>query len=434
MRILVLGAGGFLGRVVAVRLAEARHAVIPAVRNPASVARAAFIEAPVLFDLAKDGIADWLPRLAGIDAVVNAVGIFREGPGTSFRRVHQDGPIALFDACRQAGIRRIVQISALGADAEANTAYHRTKKAADDHLRGFRPEAGDPTWAILRPSVVIGRGGASTELFAMLGRMPLRFVPAGETWRVQPVDVNDLADAALAVLEADTPDPVCLDLVGPVPMTFDALLDHLGHWAGGGGVLKLPVGHRVWSLAAALADHLPGQPFGRDALAMLRRGNTGDPAPLARWLGRPPRSLDESLARLFLSPIERLGLRMAPYRIPLRLSLAAVWIITGIVSLGVHPPSDSLAMLAEVGLTGPVALGALIAASLWDLGLGVALLIGWRVPLIGWLQIATMVVFTLVIAIGLPEWLTHPFGPVLKNLPILVSTLLMIRVEEHRHG
>ena len=75
----------------------------------------------------------------------------------------------------------------------------------------------------------------------MLGRMPLRFVPAGETWRVQPVDVNDLADAALAVLEADTPDPVCLDLVGPVPMTFDALLDHLGHWAGGGGVLKLPV-------------------------------------------------------------------------------------------------------------------------------------------------------------------------------------------------
>jgi uncharacterized membrane protein YphA (DoxX/SURF4 family) len=127
-------------------------------------------------------------------------------------------------------------------------------------------------------------------------------------------------------------------------------------------------------------------------------------------------------------------LRMAPYRIPLRLSLAAVWIITGIVSLGVHPPSDSLAMLAEVGLTGPVALGALIAASLWDLGLGVALLIGWRVPLIGWLQIATMVVFTLVIAIGLPQWLTHPFGPVLKNLPILVSTLLMIRVEEHRHG
>ena len=92
-----------------------------------------------------------------------------------------------------------------------------------------------------------------------------------------------------------------------------------------------------------------------------------------------------------------------------------MWIITGIVSLGVHPPSDSLAMLAEVGLTGPVALGALIAASLWDLGLGVALLIGWRVPLIGWLQIATMVVFTLVIAIGLPEWLTHPFGPVLRS-------------------
>ena len=72
--------------------------------------------------------------MAGVDAVVNTVGIFREAGAQSFEAIHTRAPVALFEACVEAGVRRVVQVSALGAAADAPTEFLRSKHRADEAL------------------------------------------------------------------------------------------------------------------------------------------------------------------------------------------------------------------------------------------------------------------------------------------------------------
>lgn len=126
MRVLLTGASGFIGRAVAQALRERGHAVVPALRRPPPQGES------VQVDFAEVPRSDWWrPHLAGIDAVVNTVGILRERPGQRFVALHAEAPAQLFRACADAGVQAVVQVSALGADDAARSAYHRSKKAAD---------------------------------------------------------------------------------------------------------------------------------------------------------------------------------------------------------------------------------------------------------------------------------------------------------------
>ena len=110
-----------------------------------------------------------------------------------------------------------------------------------------------------------------------------------------------------------------------------------------------------------------------------------------------------------------------------RLSLAVIWLATGALSLGIYPQADSVLLLERVGLHGHTALIALYLATSMDVVLGLLTLFAPRKAL--WqFQVALIVVYTLVISIGLPEFWLHPFGPILKNLPILVLLGLL-----HKH-
>lgn len=111
-----------------------------------------------------------------------------------------------------------------------------------------------------------------------------------------------------------------------------------------------------------------------------------------------------------------------------RLSLAVVWLVTGALSLGVYPKADSVVLLERVGLYGDTALIALYLAATMDIVLGLLTLLVPRKGL--WLFQATLiVVYTLTISIWLPEFWLHPFGPVLKNVPILVLLGLLHKYE-----
>ena len=112
----------------------------------------------------------------------------------------------------------------------------------------------------------------------------------------------------------------------------------------------------------------------------------------------------------------------------MRYTLAAVWLVTGALSLGIYPRADSLALLAQVGLHGTPALVAMYGAALLDIVLGVLTLaypVRWLWPA----QAALIIGYSLVIAVFLPWYWLHPFGPVLKNLPILLLLWLL-----HKHG
>jgi len=111
-----------------------------------------------------------------------------------------------------------------------------------------------------------------------------------------------------------------------------------------------------------------------------------------------------------------------------RLSLAVIWLVTGALSLGIYPPADSVLLLERVGLHGDTARIALYLAATMDIVLGLLTLLVPRKGL--WIFQATLIVaYTLVISICLPEFWLHPFGPVLKNLPILVLLGLLHKYE-----
>jgi hypothetical protein len=114
------------------------------------------------------------------------------------------------------------------------------------------------------------------------------------------------------------------------------------------------------------------------------------------------------------------------------MSIALVWILSGVVSLGLYPVSDSLGFLERVGLTGAAALTALYGGALLDIALGAAVYLvkcrRWRRWM--WrLQIAVMLGYTALITLFLPELWLHPFGPLLKNVPMLAATLLLHEME-----
>ena len=430
MNILVVGAAGFIGRHLVQRLVESDHDVTPCGTDPASLRRLFPGARCIAGEYGRDSAEVWVSRLAGVDVVINAAGLIRETARRTYRAVHTEGPIALFEACLAAGVGRVLQVSALGADAAAATSYHLSKGAADNHLAALDPAGERLDWCVLRPSLVLGPGGRSTELFAALAAAPSPIRLGPGTWRVQPIHIDDLTAIVERLLERPPPWPRQLDLVGPEPVDTDRLVVAFRHWLGEPPrpFWRMPV--PLLRAVARLGDRLGAGPVTGESLTMLMHGNTAPVAPLIETTGYRPKSLEATLAAIPYAAAERWRARLSPLRAPLRISLALLWIASGLVSLGLFPVASSLVLLAEVGLEGAPALIALYGAALWDLALGAALLVGFRPVLVGALQFATMVAFTLIITSFLPEAWLHPFGPVTKNVPLALATLVMMALED----
>lgn len=276
MRLLLSGASGFMGRNIAAALHAAGHQV-NAVSRQNGVDFTQMLTA-----------RDWLPHLDNIDAVINAVGIIGERGSQRFAPLHTQAPIALFQACQQAGLKRVLQISALGADENAFSAYHLSKRKADDFLRSC-----DLDWFVLRPSLTYGRGGKSTQLFLRLAALP-RIPVIGDGQQVlQPVHINDVVATVLQALSTSESKQT-LDIVGTETFTFAQWLQLMRHAQGlpPAKLLRCP-----FSLAIGLtyfARYL--NPMCQaENLRMLQRGYRGDSQQLIRFLGRPPQSCNGQL-------------------------------------------------------------------------------------------------------------------------------------------
>lgn len=292
MNILLCGAQGFIGRHVLAHLLGQGHslrATCRAARSRPQQAGVEWIQADFSQELTAQ---DWLPRLQGVDAVINAAGILRDRPGQPMDAIHHRGPAALFEACAEAGVRRVLQISALGI-AESDTLYARSKRAAETRLLALQ-KAGHLDATVLQPSIVFGPGGASSELFLRLARLPLLILP-GEALntRVQPVAVQDLAEACLRLLSQTGPSQ--LAVVGPQAMRLCDFIASLRQQQGRPPARLVRLPDALSQLSARIGDHLPFQPWGRETLALLQQDNTADPEPLRRLLERTARAPAEFL-------------------------------------------------------------------------------------------------------------------------------------------
>jgi hypothetical protein len=164
-----------------------------------------------------------------------------------------------------------------------------------------------------------------------------------------------------------------------------------------------------------------------DTLAMLERNNQADPAPFAALLGRMPATPYEFITAPQAMALRRVAALNSGQRL-LRSAIALMWITTGVLSLGIYPIQESLQLLARTGLTGTPAYFALFGAACLDILVGFAAL-GVRRRWIWSAQILLIISYTVIISIKLPEFWLHPYGPVLKNIPLLAAIVLMRNLE-----
>lgn len=264
--VTVIGGGGFLGRYVAQALLKREVRLRVAQRDP----RAAWFLKPlgtfgnvqfVGADVTKpETIAH---AIAGSDAVVNLVGIL----SGNFSKVHVEGARVVAEAARAAGVQTLVHVSAIGADANSDSAYGRSKGEGEAAVRAAFPEA-----TILRPSVVFGREDAFLNRFASM-IASTRFVPVlrAQT-RFQPVFVSDVADAvAVAITDPELAAGKTIELGGPDVMTMGALMRWIALAIGRKPTfLELP--DAIGSLIA-MGGALPGAPITQDQWKMLQHDN-----------------------------------------------------------------------------------------------------------------------------------------------------------------
>jgi uncharacterized protein YbjT (DUF2867 family) len=378
----------------------------------------------VFADFARDfRISDWIPRLCGIDLVINAVGIVRERRFQTFDAIHVRAPCALFDACVVTGVRRVIQISALGADAGACSQYHLSKRRADEHLAEL-PIA----WTIVQPSLVYGPGGASAKLFTQLASLPYIPLVGAGSQALQPVHIEDVICGICNLIDGELGQRSIIPFVGPVAVTLREYLAALRMSMGLKPARYIRVPVTVMRPIAHTAELLPVGILNREILEMLLRGNTGDARPLQGILRRETRAPDRFITASE-ADAERVSAQTRWLLPLLRYSIALVWIVTAAVSMGLFPVQSSYDLLARIGVSRALAPVMLYGAAFMDLAFGFATLLVKRRRFIWLAQAAAIVLYTVIISAKMPEFWLHPFGPLLKNLPMLTAILLLYHLE-----
>lgn len=289
MKILVCGASGFIGRHITVALQAAGHTVIRGVRKPSQ-------PNDIMIDYCKDTTKDaWLPKLTDIDVVVNTIGVLRNSKNQSMKVLHEQTPSALFSACQNSDVKRIVQISALGVDQGVETQYFQTKLAAESVLKNLTSSA--LRYLILRPSVVYGDDGVSAKMFRFQAELPLHVLPTGGHQAMQPVHIDDICAAIAHWLADNNARSQTVAAVGAGITDMRGMLDsyrqQLGHST---AAWHLSIPDFFVKVAAFMGDAIPASPLCNDTLTMLNAGSTADNADFSQLLGRSPKSYQQFIA------------------------------------------------------------------------------------------------------------------------------------------
>lgn len=279
--VLVLGGTGFVGAHVCEKLVRAGwHITVPTRRwvNARPVLHLPTVRVVELDVHDEPALAQ---ALAGHMAVVNLIAILH-GTQAAFERVHVDLPQKLGRACQAAGVRQLVHVSALGANAEnpqsSPSMYLRSKGQGEVVLTMAATEQPGFDLTLLRPSVIFGADDKFLNLFAKLQKvfpvMPL----AGADTRFQPVWVQDVAAAVVRSLQGGlSPSPRVIELCGPDVFTLKELVQLSAQLAGvrmGRGRPVLPLPPWLGRVQARLIELAPGDPLmSRDNLASMQIDN-----------------------------------------------------------------------------------------------------------------------------------------------------------------
>jgi uncharacterized protein YbjT (DUF2867 family) len=285
MKVFLTGATGFVGKHMLERLLAEGHAVRALVRDPQKV------------NLAEHGKVDLVAGdvvegtrlnegMQGCDAVIHLVGIIAEKGTNTFERVHHLGTRNVLGAAMRTGIKRFVQMSALGVRSDGVAPYQITKWKGEEEVR----QSGIP-FCILRPSLIFGEGdGFVTQMVATMRSAPLfRPVPGDGTPKFRPIAVEDVTTCFARALTYEAATNQTVDLGGPDELTLNEVLAEIARCAS----VRKPAMHIPMSLmmaGATVAQRLlKNPPVTVDQLRMLQEGSTCDIEPMKRIFGINPR-------------------------------------------------------------------------------------------------------------------------------------------------
>lgn len=423
--VLVLGGNGFIGGYLVAALRAHGWRVLRGIRDPG---RALQADERICDLTGMRAPEDWREVLDGVDAVVNASGILRERGAQRFATVHVEAPMALARACFDAGVRRFVQISALGMPEDGE--FIASKHLFDQALQGLSLSS-----VVLRPSVVYAPSGSygGTSLLRALAALPWRQVlPGRGQWPIDPLAAEDLGELVARAAENDARG--IYEVGGPRPMSLHEYQRAWRRWLRipGDGVVCVP--EALVGMQTRLGQWLGRGPVGDSTWRMLRRGNVAAPdahARLREAFGFAPRALDEVLSTHPSQVQDRWQVQLYFLAPLLSFAVVLVWVLSA--KAGFATPAAEIERLSAGTVLESLAPVTLARASAGlDLALAVWLVSGWRPRIAIAGMILSVLAYTLVFGVLAPWMWSDPLGGLLKNLIVLPALAVLWVLAERR--
>ncbi|WDS35732.1 SDR family oxidoreductase [Pseudoxanthomonas sp.] len=423
--VLVLGANGFIGGYLVAALRAHGWRVLRGVRGQGRALPDDARECDLMRLRSPD---QWLPLLEGVDVVVNAAGILREVEGQSFQVIHHEAPLALAQACVGRGVRRFVQVSALGLPADGD--FIATKHAFDASLQALPLSS-----VVLRPSLVYsatGSYGGTSLLRAMAAFPGVHLLPGDGRWPTQPLSTEDLGE--LVARAAGGSQQGVFEVGGPVPISLREYQQTWRRWLRVPGKRALHTPEPLVSAVVAGGEVLGRGPVGRTMWAMLRRHNVTAPDAADRLeaaFGLRPRSLQQALDAHPSQTQDRWQAQLYFLAPGLKVAVVLVFVLSALVGW-LTPAQRIEAMTAGTALDvlAPVALARIGAGC--DLLLALWLASGLRPRMAIGAMLALVGGYTLAFGLAVPALWLEPLGGLLKNLVLLPALAVLWVLAERR--
>ena len=285
--VCIVGGSGYVGRSVADHIASTgRQVRVLTRRRPRAMSVTVLPTVEVMVCDPHEPKA--LDRaFAGMDAVVNLVGILHPTRRQGFRAVHVELPRQVAMACTRAGVGHLLHMSALGADPKGPSEYQRSKGEGEVAVRDA---AGSVPVTIFRPSVIFGEGDRFLNMFAQFLSLAPVFPLAGAHVRFQPVWVEDVARCFAAALGDSRTYGQTYELAGPKVYTLAELARFVAATIGKRRTIVALPGP-VGRLQALVLEHLPGKLMTRDNLDSMKVDNVST-APFPGVFGFAPAPIE----------------------------------------------------------------------------------------------------------------------------------------------
>jgi len=431
-KVLVLGAAGLIGRFVTDDLRLRGFSVIGVARRFPASQRTHALDLEMKVMAMTSGALARLLRDREADVVVNCIGVLQDGPGSDTRAVHRDFVERLLQAMKDSGRAiRLIHVSIPGAADDDRTAFSTTKREAERLIA-----ASGVAYAILRPGFVIAPAayGGSAMLRA-LAAFPFSLPAEERATPFQPVAVEDIAATVAWLAARDDASAVSWDLMQPQKISLGGVIDQFRFALGTAEWPRLAPPSFLLDLSARLGDlanrlgWMP--PMRSTAIAELRRGVAGDPAPWMAATGIVPKTIAEMLGQRAATIQDKWFARLFLVKSLVIASLALFWIASGFIALVISFPATK-AILASHGF--PRWLVAPFAAITSVMDIGVGVLIAFRrtcaVGLVA--GIVASLGYMVGTAILTPDLWIEPLGALVKTGPAIMLMLMALLTLDSR--